>query len=649
MAVTIRDLRPLISSGGVPDLGFRQDLGLFSGTVRGISSDAGDSGNVNVQYRDRDSQDQFDFNIGINGQTPVDVPGADIETVLNVTKGFANAGDLIVCNDTPTETGTAQGGAADFLQLRAGASAVDDIFAGCVGRIVSGAGAGQVFAGIRYNGTTKDLELLTDLDTPPDATSVYEIYPAGVFIPRDSAGLWAGIFSPLLSYSSGNPGLEAPGSHYAQLFLYNTHPTDTITSLVLKEVADTDNRFDFALDPAINGSGDPQPADGDFDSSDKAIPGGQLGPGEYIGVWIRLTPGALRGRAVVRMHWEGDDGVGTIGITFPIATAWGGPAALTGDEVSPQRLLVKAAAAMPEDDDALLGGAVDLASSVMFASSPGFYQLVGSDEADLTVSVELTYFDGVRRLQTQARVVQGRLPIAFVQPALRLLKATKNAAAAGDIAIEHQVPTYFDFAVSGDESSAVLQSSAPATSGVLVGQVARVTDGAGEGELAQVIAYDGPSRTCILSRILGAALDSSSKIRIAPGMVFRKEPTGDEDMVVTRVIFAVTPAPEGGGQRKVYTKLFFLNSGTTALDNGVVSLVSGAGWKFGLPAALNDDDDTPNRRTPPVGISFDVTDQSAPASLAPGDALGVWGELTVEADAPTVDLSPIFSLVGDPA
>lgn len=337
----------------------------------------------------------------------------------------------------------------------------------------------------------------------------------------------------------------------------------------------------------------------------------------------------------------------TIAGPFVSSIGWGGPAPLTGDEVSPQRLLVKAAAAMPEDDESLLGGAVDLGASVMFTSAPGRYQLVGSDADDLEVGVELTFLDGTRRVQTQSRVVQGTLPILFAQPVLRLLKATKSGAAEGDIAIEHEVPTHFDFAVSGTDTDVVLQSGAPATDGALVGQVLRVTQGPAAGELCQVIAYDGASRTAVLSKRLSEALTSSSKVRIAPGMVFRQDLA--EDLAVTRLVYAAAPAAAGGGQRKIYGKLFFVNVGTTALENPVVSLISGAAWKFGLPAALNDDDDTPNRLTPPAGITFDTTDQAAPATLEADDALGVWTELTIEEDAETVDLVPVFALVGDPA
>lgn len=314
MAVTPRDLLWQGQAGGGPDITTVMTLGLFGGPVRVFSSDPADDGfpkEVGILYRDRDSQGQFSFTIVPAGQDAAEGGGADVETVLAVVPNFSPTGDLMVANSTPDATGTLQAGSASVIQLEAGESAVDDFWAGCVGRIAGGWGAGQVFAGATYNGATKELTLLRDLDVAPDNTSVYELYRNGAYIPRGAAGLWDTVQSPFF-IPAGSPGdivIEAPTVVYAQTFLVNAHPTDTITAVVIKELLDPDSRIDFALDPAINGSGDPQPDDGDFDSLDKNVPGGSLGPGDYIGVWLRLTTGALRGRSAFRMGWEGDDGL----------------------------------------------------------------------------------------------------------------------------------------------------------------------------------------------------------------------------------------------------------------------------------------------------------------------------------------------------
>lgn len=75
------------------------------------------------------------------------------------------------------ETGTAQAGGASTITLRAGASAVDNLFQLCAIVILSGTGAGQVRKAATggYNGTTKVLTVTTAWETQPDNTSVYMV------------------------------------------------------------------------------------------------------------------------------------------------------------------------------------------------------------------------------------------------------------------------------------------------------------------------------------------------------------------------------------------------------------------------------------------------------------------------------------------
>ena len=69
--------------------------------------------------------------------------------------------------------GTAQGGAASYITLDAGAPAVDNLFLGCTALIVSGTGAGQHRVAISYDDVTKQLAVVPDWTVTPDNTSVY--------------------------------------------------------------------------------------------------------------------------------------------------------------------------------------------------------------------------------------------------------------------------------------------------------------------------------------------------------------------------------------------------------------------------------------------------------------------------------------------
>jgi hypothetical protein len=82
------------------------------------------------------------------------------------------------CTAGRVESGTAQAGAARTITLRAGASAVDDVFVPMTVRIVSGTGAGQERRIGDYVGATKVATIAAaeaDFAPAPDATSVYDV------------------------------------------------------------------------------------------------------------------------------------------------------------------------------------------------------------------------------------------------------------------------------------------------------------------------------------------------------------------------------------------------------------------------------------------------------------------------------------------
>lgn len=87
--------------------------------------------------------------------------------------------DVLAASGFVIRSGTAQGGAASWITLDAGASATDDLYSGLLVVVVDGTGAGQARVITNYDGTTK--EALTDVAwaVAPDNTSVFRLLAAG--------------------------------------------------------------------------------------------------------------------------------------------------------------------------------------------------------------------------------------------------------------------------------------------------------------------------------------------------------------------------------------------------------------------------------------------------------------------------------------
>jgi hypothetical protein len=86
-------------------------------------------------------------------------------------------------------------------------------------------------------------------------------------------------------------------SFYEKIFIKNTHGTLALLSAVIQENSDPTGYITFDLEDAINDNNsvasrlDTAPTGmlGSFDSADKNVPGTDLGPGDVIGVWLKLT------------------------------------------------------------------------------------------------------------------------------------------------------------------------------------------------------------------------------------------------------------------------------------------------------------------------------------------------------------------------
>lgn len=112
----------------------------------------------------------------IQSRLPAALTGdGNIKADTLAISGDTTAADNLEALYEALEVGTAQGGAATTITLRAGASATNDIFKNQAIVIRSGTGAGQTNRITAYVGATKVATVATTWVTTPDNTSVYAV------------------------------------------------------------------------------------------------------------------------------------------------------------------------------------------------------------------------------------------------------------------------------------------------------------------------------------------------------------------------------------------------------------------------------------------------------------------------------------------
>jgi len=110
-----------------------------------------------------------------------DIQGATFATGTDSLEAIRDRGDAAWTGGaTTSDSGTAQAGAAGSITLQSGASAIDNTYIGQLVFINSGTGAGQSRAIDGYTGSSKIATIIGTWATNPDATSVYEIFPADI-------------------------------------------------------------------------------------------------------------------------------------------------------------------------------------------------------------------------------------------------------------------------------------------------------------------------------------------------------------------------------------------------------------------------------------------------------------------------------------
>lgn len=95
---------------------------------------------------------------------------------------------------------------------------------------------------------------------------------------------------------------------YEKIFIKNTNSVTALTNAVIKEQSDPTGNITFDLEDAKNDNNSvanrltaPTGMLSAFDNTDKSVPTGFLGPGDAIGVWLKLT--LVAGAAAAKSTW----------------------------------------------------------------------------------------------------------------------------------------------------------------------------------------------------------------------------------------------------------------------------------------------------------------------------------------------------------
>lgn len=264
-----------------------------------VSSDAGDTENVEISYLDPADTVQTET-LALTGTTPAafTVTGANLVALLKAIKAGTTAGDVAIEAQTAEfEDDGATAFDAESVTLAGTASAVNHAYQDMVLRVTGGTGAGQIRRVVDYEGATRKVWVQADFGTTLDATSVVRISKGMVFelTPDECLEVRRICYNPQAAAAGG-----LDRSFYDKVFVKNLHATDDLTAAVLSEYADTPNRLSFAMETTLDGTGDngggnnrtvaPASGVGTFSSAAKSIvSGGTLAAGVAQGVWALLA------------------------------------------------------------------------------------------------------------------------------------------------------------------------------------------------------------------------------------------------------------------------------------------------------------------------------------------------------------------------
>lgn len=269
-----------------------------SGTLEGVSSDAGDVGTFVLAAFGLDiGSNEFIDSIATGGTTPQPFAQSFAQVLRGNINNTAAVGDVAIMAQTKTRSNTAAAGGADLIQLDAGASAVNNFYNGQIVRLTGGTGQFQIRQIIAYVGATKIATVDRAWGTNPDNTSTFDI-AKGCYFPGPAAPFQITQVWRMFYHARGAPAAGPTKVLYDKFFFRNNHATDSAAAAQVLMTDPTGGFLSFGLAAAINDSLITTtrlvaPAGITFGTSPISVPGGTLGPGDRIGVWVRLTRPAL--------------------------------------------------------------------------------------------------------------------------------------------------------------------------------------------------------------------------------------------------------------------------------------------------------------------------------------------------------------------
>lgn len=304
-------------------------------------------------------------------------------------------------------------------------------------------------------------------------------------------------------------------------------------------------------------------------------------------------------------------------------------------------------AVMPDDDTGTgIGGAIDHTKKVDWGTvdvSPGIVQIVSSTTVDTTQTIAVSYRNTFTptAVQVETHTLNGQTPFPFVSNMERLLKAVKNAITQGDVAVEMTTAVRTGTAQGGSPDTVILDAAASGVDQAFQAMVIRITAGTGVGQIREIIAYVGSTKTAQVSYAWAVQPDATSVFRISRGMVFEKSPF--EIFQVRRPFFNSAADVPGGVVKNYYEKVFAQNmNAVSTLQSALVHEQADLTGEctFGLEATTSGagtNGGGNNRQVAPAAITFDNGDKNvAGGTLGAGNipgagttsSIGVWLKLT---------------------
>ncbi len=347
--------------------------------------------------------------------------------------------------------------------------------------------------------------------------------------------------------------------------------------------------------------------------------------------------------------------------------------------VTPNNLVAYGSVNMPEADGVTVGGGVDFTKRIAFYDifPAGTVDVVSSSTSDTATKMQVQGRDSTGVIQTPAAMtLTGTTPVTGSQTFERMLCAILSGgntasgstfplanpggtAAVGDVAVYAHAPVIA--AHTAQPGSANTSGTTPPLMklqtgdgvSVSVGQIIRITSGAGTNQLRQIIAISGYGTDVVaINRDWIAIPDNTSVYSVVQGMLFEISP--NPVTAISRCFATAAADVPTGSARYFFEKVFVVNNNTaTALTAAQIEIASeiptlpaGALLDIGLTTALNDTNTCNPRQQAssfvPAGCGAFVTQPAfvnvpspgnLPAGAAPNSAgaQGIWMRLTLPA------------------